>query len=41
MGLFTTATQLQVFRDAGFVVEHEFEGLTNRGLFAAVKAQPD
>ena len=37
MGLFTTATQLQVFRDAGFVVEHENEGITNRGLFVAVK----
>ncbi len=37
MGLFTTAQQLEVYRDLGFVVEHEYEGLSNRGLFVAVK----
>jgi len=40
MGLFTTAQQLEVYRELGFVVEHEYEGLSNRGLFVAVKAQP-
>ncbi len=40
MGLFTTAQQLEVYRGLGFVVEHEYEGLSNRGLFVAVKPQP-
>lgn len=39
MGLFTTATQLEVLRDVGFEVEYEYPGLTDRGLFVAVKAQ--
>jgi SAM-dependent methyltransferase len=37
MGLFTTKQQLEVYRDAGFEVEHERAGLTGRGLFVAVK----
>ncbi|HEV2759888.1 MAG TPA: methyltransferase domain-containing protein [Acidimicrobiales bacterium] len=37
MGLMTTATQLEVYRDVGLVVEHEHPGLTDRGLFVAVK----
>ena len=37
MGLFTTAQQLDVYRAAGFDVEHEEPGITDRGLFVAVK----
>jgi SAM-dependent methyltransferase len=37
MGLFTTDQQLDVFRAAGFEVEHEMPGLIGRGLFVAVK----
>ena len=36
MGLFTTDQQLDVYRAAGFSVEHEHPGLTERGLFVAV-----
>ena len=37
MGLFTTDEQLPVYRAAGFDVEHETPGVTDRGLFVAVK----
>ncbi len=37
MGLMTTAEHLEVYRDVGLVVEHEHPGLTDRGLFVAVK----
>ena len=37
MGLFSTEEQLDVYRAAGFDVEHEHPGLTDRGLFVAVK----
>jgi SAM-dependent methyltransferase len=36
MGLFTTAEQLAVYRDAGLTVDYEVAGLTGRGLFVAV-----
>ena len=41
MGLMTTAAQLEVYRDVGLVVEHEHPGLTDRGLFVAVKPPPE
>ena len=37
MGLFTTEQQLELYRAAGFEVEHEEPGFTGRGLFVAVK----
>ena len=37
MGLFTTEQQLDVYRAAGLTVEHEDRGLTDRGLFVAVR----
>ncbi|MDQ3898495.1 MAG: class I SAM-dependent methyltransferase [Actinomycetota bacterium] len=37
MGLFTTDQQVDVFRAAGFDVAHEWPGITDRGLFVAVK----
>ncbi len=37
MGLFTTEQQLAVYRSAGFDVAHETPGITDRGLFVAVK----
>jgi hypothetical protein len=37
MGLFTVDQQLEVYRAAGFDVEHEEPGLTDRGLFVAVR----
>ena len=37
MGLFTVDQQLDVYRAAGFSVEHETPGLTGRGLILAVK----
>ena len=37
MGLFTTDQQVDVFRAAGFDVEHERPGITDRGIFVAVK----
>ena len=40
MGLYTTATQLEVLRDVGFEAEYEFPGLTDRGLFVALNGQP-
>ena len=36
MGLFTVEQQLEVYRAAGFTVEHETPGLTGRGLIVAV-----
>ena len=41
MGLFTTEQQLEVYRAAGLIVEHEPRpGLTDRGLFVAVTGRP-
>ncbi len=40
MGLFTTELQLDVFRALGFDVGHETPGITDRGLFVAVKRPP-
>ncbi len=40
MGLFTVEQQLEVYRAVGFDVEHEEPGLTDRGLFVAVKRGP-
>jgi hypothetical protein len=37
MGLFTTEQQLDVFAALGFDVEHEMPGITDRGLFVAVR----
>jgi SAM-dependent methyltransferase len=37
MGLFTVDQQLEVYRAVGFDVEHEEPGLSDRGLFVAVK----
>lgn len=37
MGLFTTDQQLEVYRDAGFDIEHEARGISGRGLFVGVK----
>ena len=37
MGLFTTEQQLPVYRAAGFDVDHEWPGITDRGLFVGVK----
>ncbi len=37
MGLFTTEQQLDLYRTAGFDVEYEEPGFTERGLFVAVK----
>ncbi|MDQ4089625.1 MAG: class I SAM-dependent methyltransferase [Actinomycetota bacterium] len=37
MGLFTVEQQLEVYRAAGFTVEHETPGLTGRGLIVAVR----
>jgi SAM-dependent methyltransferase len=41
MGLMTTAAQLEVYRDIGLVAEHEHPGLTDRGLFVAVKPRAE
>ena len=41
MGLMTTAAQVEVYRDVGLVVEHEHPGLTDRGLFVAVKPRAE
>lgn len=38
MGLFTVDQQLEVYRAAGFSVEHEAPGLTGRGLLVALAA---
>jgi SAM-dependent methyltransferase len=35
LGLFTTGELLETFRNAGFAVEHDPEGLTSRGLYLA------
>jgi hypothetical protein len=35
LGLFTTAELLRTFQDAGLQVEHEPQGLTDRGLYFA------
>ena len=35
MGLYTTDQQVEVFRAAGFDVEHELPGITDRGVFVA------
>lgn len=37
MGLFTTDEQLDVYRAAGFDIEHEAPGISGRGLFVGVK----
>ena len=41
MGLMTTAAQLELYCDVGLVVEHEHPGLTDRGLFVAVKPRAE
>ncbi|HEX2046145.1 MAG TPA: class I SAM-dependent methyltransferase [Acidimicrobiales bacterium] len=37
MGLFTVEQQLEAYEAAGFDVEHEMPGFSDRGLFVAVK----
>ena len=40
MGLYTTEQQVEVFRAAGFEVEHEWPGISGRGLFVARRRPP-